>query len=221
MLAPWRDLDPHAELPGHGPIVDLLAELPLDGVRRRSDPHPATAVMTPTRVRVLVLVAVVVGALAFGISRLVSEFTAMPGVPTSAPITIFCIAVLMFATALGLRTRIRAQHRGVLPAGERSPKPLNPLQAARAAVLGKAGALVGSLVVGAYAGYGAFLALDLTIAVRRDHAISCGWAVLAGVLLVLAALFLEHVFRPTTGRGAATAAPTSRPAGRRAADACV
>lgn len=158
--------------------------------------------MTPTRIRVLLLVAAVVAVLAFGTSRLVSEFTTTPGVPSSAPITIFCVALLLFATALGLRTRIRAEHSGVRPAGERSPRPLNPLQAARAAVLGKAGALAGSLVVGAYAGYGGFLALDLTVAVRRERAVSCGWAVLAGVLLVLAALFLERVLRiPPDERG--------------------
>jgi dihydroneopterin aldolase/2-amino-4-hydroxy-6-hydroxymethyldihydropteridine diphosphokinase len=37
VLAPWRDADPDAELPGSGPIADLLAELPGQGVRRRDD----------------------------------------------------------------------------------------------------------------------------------------------------------------------------------------
>jgi hypothetical protein len=116
-------------------------------------------------------------------------------VPNSAPITIFCVALLLFAVALGLRNRIKAQRMGVRPAGERTPKPLNPLQAARAAVLGKAGSLVGSLVVGAYAGYGVFQALDISVAIRRENAISCGWAVLAGVCLSAAGLFLERLLR--------------------------
>jgi 2-amino-4-hydroxy-6-hydroxymethyldihydropteridine diphosphokinase len=42
VLAPWHDVDPDAELPGHGPIAALLAGLPESGVR----PVPA-AVLQP------------------------------------------------------------------------------------------------------------------------------------------------------------------------------
>ena len=34
VLGPWHDLDPSAELPGHGTVAKLLAELPAEGVRR-------------------------------------------------------------------------------------------------------------------------------------------------------------------------------------------
>ncbi len=34
VLAPWHDLDPGAELPGHGTVTDLLAGLDRDGVRQ-------------------------------------------------------------------------------------------------------------------------------------------------------------------------------------------
>ena len=34
VLAPWRDLDPGAELPGRGPVTRLLAALNPDGVRK-------------------------------------------------------------------------------------------------------------------------------------------------------------------------------------------
>jgi dihydroneopterin aldolase/2-amino-4-hydroxy-6-hydroxymethyldihydropteridine diphosphokinase len=37
VLAPWLDADPGAELPGHGPVADLLARLPERGLRRRDD----------------------------------------------------------------------------------------------------------------------------------------------------------------------------------------
>ena len=37
VLKPWHDLEPDAELPGHGPIAGLLERLSLDGVRRRDD----------------------------------------------------------------------------------------------------------------------------------------------------------------------------------------
>jgi 2-amino-4-hydroxy-6-hydroxymethyldihydropteridine diphosphokinase len=34
VLAPWHDIDPQAELPGHGPVADLLAGLDATGIRR-------------------------------------------------------------------------------------------------------------------------------------------------------------------------------------------
>jgi 2-amino-4-hydroxy-6-hydroxymethyldihydropteridine diphosphokinase len=37
VLVPWQAVDPGAELPGHGPVTDLLADLPLAGVDRRDD----------------------------------------------------------------------------------------------------------------------------------------------------------------------------------------
>jgi 2-amino-4-hydroxy-6-hydroxymethyldihydropteridine diphosphokinase len=37
VLAPWLDIEPDAVLPGHGPVVDLLATLDLTGVFRRDD----------------------------------------------------------------------------------------------------------------------------------------------------------------------------------------
>ena len=37
VLAPWLEVDPQAELPGVGPVRDLLARLGADGVARRPD----------------------------------------------------------------------------------------------------------------------------------------------------------------------------------------
>jgi len=34
VLVPWHDVDPAAELPGHGPVADLIAGLAGDGLRR-------------------------------------------------------------------------------------------------------------------------------------------------------------------------------------------
>lgn len=39
VLAPWHDLEPDAEIPGLGPIVDLLAAVDQSGIRRRDDLH--------------------------------------------------------------------------------------------------------------------------------------------------------------------------------------
>ena len=37
VLAPWRDADPDAELPGHGPVAAVLARVGTDGISRRDD----------------------------------------------------------------------------------------------------------------------------------------------------------------------------------------
>jgi 2-amino-4-hydroxy-6-hydroxymethyldihydropteridine diphosphokinase len=37
VLAPWHDVNPDAVLAGHGPVVELLANLHYAGVRRRDD----------------------------------------------------------------------------------------------------------------------------------------------------------------------------------------
>ncbi|MEE1756728.1 2-amino-4-hydroxy-6-hydroxymethyldihydropteridine diphosphokinase [Streptomyces sp. SP18CS02] len=37
VLAPWHDVDPAAQLPGVGPVADLLAGLGRDGVQARAD----------------------------------------------------------------------------------------------------------------------------------------------------------------------------------------
>ena len=37
VLAPWHDVDPDAQLPGHGPVADLLASVPRDGIAPRAD----------------------------------------------------------------------------------------------------------------------------------------------------------------------------------------
>ena len=39
VLAPWYDLDPDAELPGRGPVRQLLQQVPRSGVRRLDDLH--------------------------------------------------------------------------------------------------------------------------------------------------------------------------------------
>lgn len=37
VLAPWHDVEPDAEIPGAGPVVELLEKAGHDGVRRRDD----------------------------------------------------------------------------------------------------------------------------------------------------------------------------------------
>ena len=37
VLIPWLDVEPAAELPGHGPIAAMMSDVSADRVRRRDD----------------------------------------------------------------------------------------------------------------------------------------------------------------------------------------
>jgi hypothetical protein len=144
----------------------------------------------PTRLSVLLLITGVTAVVAFAGIRVWDEYSELPGVPVSAPITLSALATAVLATALALRNRLR-QWR------ERRPgaRHLDPLVVARAAVLAKASSVVGSLFVGLYGGYGAYLLRDLELEPRRQRLVMCGLCVLAGLVLVVVALFLERVCR--------------------------
>ncbi|MEU9609380.1 DUF3180 domain-containing protein [Streptomyces sp. NPDC048057] len=130
------------------------------------------------------------GVLSWAAARLWASLGALPAVPIAAPIVLAVIAVILVATALSLRSRLKAQR-------ERRPgaKGVEPLMAARALVFGQASALVAALVSGGYGGVGVFLLGSLDIPARRDQAIYAGFSVLAGVAVIAAALFLERVCR--------------------------
>jgi hypothetical protein len=142
------------------------------------------------RIRVLAGVFVVAGVLSWAGARLWNSIGTLPSVPVAAPIVLALIAVVLLATALSLRARLKAQR-------ERRPgaKGVDPLVAARAVVFGQASALVAALVAGMYGGAGVFLLELLDIPARRDQAFYAGFSVLAGLGVIAAALFLERVCR--------------------------
>lgn len=145
--------------------------------------------MRTLRIRTLAGIFVIAGVVSWAGARLWDTFGTLPGVPVAAPIVLALIAAALFATALSIRSRLRAQR-------ERQPgaKGVDPLAAARAVVFGQASALVASLVVGIYGGTGIFLVMyKLDMDPRRQQAIYAGLAVLAGIAVVAAALFLERV----------------------------
>ncbi|AJE41806.1 MULTISPECIES: DUF3180 domain-containing protein [Streptomyces] len=144
--------------------------------------------MKELRIRTLAAVFVVAGVLSWAGARLWSSVGSLPRVPLAAPIVLALIAAVLLATALSLRSRLKAQR-------ERRPgaKGVDPLMAARAVVFGQASALVASLVAGMYGGTGVFLLGSLDIPVIRDQAIYAGLSVLAGIAVIAAALFLERV----------------------------
>ncbi|MBY8341144.1 DUF3180 domain-containing protein [Streptomyces spinosirectus] len=146
--------------------------------------------MRELRIRVLVGVFIVAGILSWAGARLWNAIGTLPSVPLAAPIVLALIAVVLLATAFSLRARLKAQR-------ERRPeaKGVDPLMAARAVVFGQASALVAALVAGMYGGTGAFLLELLDIPARRDQAIYAGFSVVAGIAVIVAAIFLERVCR--------------------------
>ncbi|WP_275463579.1 DUF3180 domain-containing protein [Streptomyces noursei] len=150
--------------------------------------------MKQLRIKVLVGLFVVAGILAWAGARLWDAFGSLPGVPVAAPIVLALIAVVLAATALSLRSRLRAQR-------EREPdaKGVDPLVAARAVVFGQASALVAALVAGLYGGVGVFLLLSGVDDARRTQAVYAGFSVLAGAAVVAAAIFLERVCKLPEG----------------------
>jgi len=156
-------------------------------------------------VKMLAGVFVVAGVLSWAGARLWNSVGTLPSVPLAAPIVLALIAVVLIATALSIRSRLKAQR-------ERRPeaKGVDPLMAARAVVFGQASALVAALVAGMYGGTGVFLLESLDIPARRDQAVYAGFSVLTGIAVIAAALFLERVCRlpedDDNNTGAASAA---------------
>lgn len=148
--------------------------------------------MKPTRLAVLVATAVISTAVGWAAVRWWEQregSTLM--VPWSAPGALAFLAAVLLGIALTLRSRLAA-----LREGRQSTRRMDPLFAARAAVLAKASSLVGALVAGLYLGLGIFLLTEYSDgSAGRRRLIACGLTVLAAVLLIAAALFLERVLR--------------------------
>jgi hypothetical protein len=143
------------------------------------------------RIRVLAGVFAVAAVLGWALARLLDRFGSLPSVPVAAPIVLAVIATVLLATALSLRTRLKAQR-------ERRPgaKGVQPMMAARAVILGQASALVAALVAGTYGGTGVFLLLsEIDAGARRAQALYAGLAVLAAIGVIATAVFLQRVCR--------------------------
>lgn len=148
--------------------------------------------MKELRIGTLAGILIVAGVLSWAGARLWDALGSLPAVPVAAPIVLAVIGVVLLATALSIRSRLRAQR-------ERQPgaKGVEPMMAARAVVLGQASALVAALVAGVYGGAGVFLLTSgLTdIPARRDQAIYAGLSVLAAIAVVSVAMWLERICR--------------------------
>ncbi|NSC23151.1 DUF3180 domain-containing protein [Streptomyces albus subsp. chlorinus] len=147
--------------------------------------------MNQLRVRTLAALFVVAGVLSWGGARLWDSLGSLPGVPVAAPVVLGAIAAVLLATALSLRSRLKAQR-------DRVPgvKGVEPMMAARAVLFGQASALVAALVSGLYGGTGLFLITERAdVPARATQALYAGLSVVAGIAVIAAALLLERICR--------------------------
>ncbi|MFC1418274.1 DUF3180 domain-containing protein [Streptacidiphilus cavernicola] len=161
--------------------------------------------MKALRPVVLVGITLVAGVLSWAGSQLWNSVDSLPGVPTAAPIVLAAVAVVLIATAVSLRSRLKAQRERVPGA-----KGVDPLSAARAVVLGQASALVAALVTGIYGGIGVFLlTMGNAPPARSNQALTALFAVLAGLAVMAAGLWIQHICRLPDDPDAETAVHAS------------
>jgi hypothetical protein len=143
--------------------------------------------MKPTRVRALLLLGAVCTVLGLLLQRwLRVAGWAMPPVPWTAAVGLLLVACLVYSAALPVRRMLR---------GGRNARPVDPLRAARAAVLGKATAYAGAVVTGWYAAQLLLLAPDLDIAARQSQGVRAAVTAAAAVAACLAGLLAERMCR--------------------------
>lgn len=158
--------------------------------------------MKQLRITTLVGIFAATGVLSWAGSQMWDALGTLPSVPLLAPVVLALIAAVLSATALSLRSRLRAQR-------ERRPvaKPVEPMMAARAVVFGQASALVAALVGGVYGGAGVFILVShlADVSARREQALYAGLSVLASVAVVAAGVWLERICRLPDDEGPASA----------------
>jgi hypothetical protein len=148
---------------------------------------PVKRGLTPTRYGVLLTVALVSGALTWGVLRVVDRQNPfVPNLPWTAPLALLLLALGVGISALGLRRRLR---------GDPGLRPVDPIVAARMAVLSKASSHAGAVLAGLYAGVALFILPEVEGDLRRDRLLVALLNVLGAVAVVAAGLFLEHVCR--------------------------
>jgi Protein of unknown function (DUF3180) len=168
--------------------------------------------MRPTRVRSLLLLAAVATLLSLLLQRaLRSSGWTMPPVPWTAAVGLALVACLVYSAAVPVRRMLR---------GVPGARPVHPLRAARAAVLGKATAYAGAVVLGWYLAAVLLLLPDLDVDARQAQAVRAGVTALAALAACIAGLLAERMCRvpPDEGDRSAAGPGLGRGAGRSADD---
>ncbi|HEX2361351.1 MAG TPA: DUF3180 domain-containing protein [Jiangellaceae bacterium] len=107
----------------------------------------------------------------------------LPPIPWILPLLLMFLAALMFVGAYAVGGWVEQR---------RFDRRLDALRVARLLALGKAAAMFGALVVGAYLGIGVLALGSLSVPVGRNRAVLSALVVLAGVVVIIAALRLER-----------------------------
>jgi Protein of unknown function (DUF3180) len=140
--------------------------------------------MTPTRLWVLAVIAAVCALLAWLVLR--EAYASLPPLPWTAAAAMVLLGVAEALSGRNLRARIR---------GGPGLKPVAPLAAVRMAALGKASSHAAAVIGGLALGFLIYLTSSLNKTTPRNDAFASGGTVLAAVVLLLGALYLENSCR--------------------------
>jgi hypothetical protein len=146
--------------------------------------------MRPTRLSVLVALTSLIGIISWlVVSR---QYESLPALPFAGSLTLVILAVGEFTFALAVRRRLRNPAKPARRA-------LEPLFVARLAVLAKASSHAAAVVAGLYGGFFVYTLQHLGHGRVNTDARTSGLSLVAALVLVGAALFLEHSCRVPRG----------------------
>jgi hypothetical protein len=147
--------------------------------------------MQPTRIRLLVALAVLTGAVGWGAVQVIESWLGrLVPVPWLAAAALWLLAGAVAYWAFTTRPRLRHQP---------GTKPMPPIVAARTAALGMAASRIGALVMGLYAGAAVGMASHLGTPSGQQSFWAATLASVGALVLVAAALWLEHMCRLPAG----------------------
>lgn len=140
--------------------------------------------MRPTRISTLLWVALAAIPIGWSVGRVVDTVSGtLPPIPWILPLLLVFLAILLFVGAYAVRGWVEER---------RYDRRLDALRIARLSALGKAAAVFGAFVVGAYLGIGLLALGSLAVPAGRNRAVLSALVIVAGVVIVVAALRLER-----------------------------
>ncbi|RIJ78710.1 DUF3180 domain-containing protein [Nakamurella silvestris] len=148
--------------------------------------------MGVTRLRDLAAVAVVAAVLAYLLTRW--NYNRMPALPRLAGLTAALLGIgeAIAGTAIRLRLRGGGRDHGGRPA----LRPIQPLVAVRALMVGKATALAGAGIAGLWAGLLLYVApSSSTVVAAGDDTLTAVLGLVGAAVMILGALWLENCCR--------------------------
>lgn len=160
--------------------------------------------MVATRWQALALACLGAGVVSWLVWRTV---VAQGGLPPQVPWSVVAILLVVAGVVLWLGLAVRAYQRGKRPN-------LEPLRAARTAVLAKASSITGALLSGWYGAQAIVLLADLANEPVRSSALSAGVAAIAAIVLAVVGLVVERFCRlpPPEGGETTESSPEAYPA---------